>query len=67
MNCRSQVTLETFILLATFIAFIGLLVHIEVRFVKELHRRNLEIGFDDPAKAFGKSRSLEANFTRWFR
>ena len=60
-------TLETLILLAAFITFIGLLVHIEVRFVKELHRRKFEIGFDDSAKAFGKSRSLEANFTRWFR
>lgn len=65
MDCRAQVSLEALVILTAFIVFIYVLVHAEVEAIKELPKPQLED--HNVSNVFGKSRSAEANFTRWFR
>lgn len=65
MDCRSQVTLEALAAMLGFIAFIGVLVHAQAEALGELPSPQLKES--RIAEVFGKSRSPDANFTRWFR
>ena len=65
MDSRSQVTLEALAAMLGFIAFIGMLVHVQVEAFGALEE--VEVDWGDASAAFGKSRSPDANFTRWFR
>ncbi|MCD4739776.1 hypothetical protein K8R43_01140 [archaeon] len=64
MNCKAQVSLEFLVLLLGFLVFVGVLVQAQIG---SFELPELELEFSEPSLAFGKSRNVESNFTRWFR